>query len=90
MSALRPVLLTAVAVSALAGAAHAQTAGTAAADTDTIVVTGTLIAATGLIRPLGALVARIPDGIKGFGHVKEKNLVAARARWDVLMGQFSA
>ena len=35
-------------------------------------------------------IARIPDGIKGFGHVKEKNLVAARARWDVLMGQFSA
>ena len=27
------------------------------------VVTGLLIAATGLIRPLGALVARIPDGI---------------------------
>jgi benzoate membrane transport protein len=27
------------------------------------VVTGTLIAATGLIRPLGAVVARIPDGI---------------------------
>ena len=35
-------------------------------------------------------IARIPDGIKGFGHVKEKNLVAARARWDVLMRQFPA
>ena len=35
-------------------------------------------------------IARIPDGIKGFGHVKEKNLVAARARWDVLMREFPA
>ena len=35
-------------------------------------------------------IARIPDGIKGFGHVKEKNVAAVRVRWDGLMKQFSA
>ena len=35
-------------------------------------------------------IARIPDGIKGFGHVKDKNLAAVRLRWDGLMRQFSA
>ena len=35
-------------------------------------------------------IARIPDGIKGFGHVKDKNVAAARVHWDGLMQQFSA
>ena len=29
-------------------------------------------------------IARIPDLIKGFGHVKERNLKAARVKWDEL------
>ena len=33
-------------------------------------------------------IARIPDQIKGYGHVKERNLKAARTRWDALMAQF--
>jgi indolepyruvate ferredoxin oxidoreductase len=33
-------------------------------------------------------IARIPDSIKGFGHVKEKNATAARLKWDALMKQF--
>jgi indolepyruvate ferredoxin oxidoreductase len=32
-------------------------------------------------------IARIPERIKGFGHVKERNLAAARAKWDGLMTQ---
>jgi indolepyruvate ferredoxin oxidoreductase len=32
-------------------------------------------------------IARIPDGIKGFGHVKDKNIAAARVRWGGLMNQ---
>ena len=35
-------------------------------------------------------VARIPENIKGFGHVKERNLKAARAQWNALMAQFVA
>jgi indolepyruvate ferredoxin oxidoreductase len=30
-------------------------------------------------------IARIPEQIKGFGHVKERNLAAARQRWQALM-----
>jgi indolepyruvate ferredoxin oxidoreductase len=33
-------------------------------------------------------IARIPEQIKGFGHVKEKNVVAARLKWDGLMKLF--
>ena len=29
-------------------------------------------------------IARIPEQIKGYGHVKERNLKAARARWAEL------
>jgi indolepyruvate ferredoxin oxidoreductase len=39
------------------------------------------------LMPLALDIARIPDGIKGFGHVKEKNAAAARLKWDVLMKQ---
>ncbi|MBS0303065.1 MAG: indolepyruvate ferredoxin oxidoreductase family protein, partial [Proteobacteria bacterium] len=33
-------------------------------------------------------IARIPEQIKGYGHVKERNLKAARERWDALMAQY--
>ena len=29
--------------------------------------------------------ARVPDAIKGFGHVKERNARAARQRWNTLL-----
>ncbi len=35
-------------------------------------------------------VARIPEQIKGFGHVKERNLKAARSQWTALMAKFVA
>ena len=31
-------------------------------------------------------VARVPEGIKGFGHVKERHLAAARLQWQQLLG----
>ena len=33
-------------------------------------------------------IARIPDQIKGYGHVKERHLAAARQRWDSLVAQW--
>jgi indolepyruvate ferredoxin oxidoreductase len=38
--------------------------------------------------PLAVEIARIPEQIKGYGHVKERNLAAARTRWDTLMQQW--
>ena len=38
--------------------------------------------------PLAAEIASIPDEIRGFGHVKERNLQAARVKWDRLMAQW--
>ncbi|HEY1226582.1 MAG TPA: DUF6537 domain-containing protein, partial [Ramlibacter sp.] len=35
-------------------------------------------------------IAAIPEQIKGFGHVKERNLAAARERWKALMDQWLA
>ncbi len=35
-------------------------------------------------------IARLPDKIKGYGHVKERNLVAARQQWQALMQQWRA
>lgn len=32
--------------------------------------------------------ANVPDDIRGFGHVKENNLKAARGRWSKLLEQF--
>ena len=32
--------------------------------------------------------ARMPEQIKGFGHVKARNLAAARSKWDGLMTQW--
>ena len=35
-------------------------------------------------------IARVPEQIKGFGHVKQRNLEAARERWDALMRDWEA
>ena len=35
-------------------------------------------------------IARIPELIKGYGHVKERNLQAARVQWQALMQQWRA
>ncbi|MEL4180146.1 indolepyruvate ferredoxin oxidoreductase family protein [Roseateles sp. PN1] len=35
-------------------------------------------------------IARIPEEIRGYGHVKERHLKAARAKWASLMGQWQA
>ena len=37
---------------------------------------------------LGTEVARIPEEIRGYGHVKERHLVAARARWNELLARW--
>jgi indolepyruvate ferredoxin oxidoreductase len=39
---------------------------------------------------LAVEIARIPEQIKGFGHVKERNLLAARDRWQTLMRDWPA
>ncbi len=36
-------------------------------------------------RALAAEIARIPEDIRGFGHVKERHLLAARGKWASLM-----
>ena len=33
-------------------------------------------------------IASIPEDIRGYGHVKARHLVAARAKWDALMSQW--
>jgi indolepyruvate ferredoxin oxidoreductase len=33
-------------------------------------------------------VAKLPEMVRGFGHVKMRNLVAVRSRWDTLMAQW--
>jgi indolepyruvate ferredoxin oxidoreductase len=38
---------------------------------------------------LAVEIARLPEQIKGFGHVKERNLAAARERWQTLMRDWS-
>ena len=35
--------------------------------------------------PLAVDVARIPEDIRGFGHVKDRHLVEARVKWTALM-----
>ena len=37
--------------------------------------------------PIALELANIPESIKGFGHVKEKNAAAARLKWDDLLKQ---
>jgi indolepyruvate ferredoxin oxidoreductase len=38
--------------------------------------------------PLAAEIARMPEEIRGYGHVKERHLQAARAKWDALMAEW--
>jgi indolepyruvate ferredoxin oxidoreductase len=40
--------------------------------------------------PLALQIARIPQQIRGFGHVKAHHLAAARREWDALMAQWRA
>ena len=40
--------------------------------------------------PLAAEIARVPEEIRGYGHVKERHLKAARAKWDGLMAKWRA
>jgi indolepyruvate ferredoxin oxidoreductase len=35
--------------------------------------------------PQAVTIAQLPDGIRGFGHVKAHNLAAVRLRWEALM-----
>ena len=35
-------------------------------------------------------IAKLPDGIKGFGHVKLKSLEAVRVKWDTLLAKFQS
>ena len=37
-----------------------------------------------------AEIARIPEEIRGYGHVKLRHLCAARVKWDRLMGSWRA
>ena len=37
---------------------------------------------------LATEIARIPEGIRGYGHVKERHLRAARTQWDGLLAQW--
>ena len=41
-------------------------------------------------RTLAAEIARIPEEIRGYGHVKERHLKAARPKWDALMQRWRA
>jgi indolepyruvate ferredoxin oxidoreductase len=34
--------------------------------------------------------ANLPEEIKGYGHVKARNLTQVRARWQALLGQWRA
>ena len=38
--------------------------------------------------PLAAQIARLPEEIRGYGHVKERHLQAARSKWDALMAEW--
>ena len=38
--------------------------------------------------PLAAEIARMPEEIRGYGHVKERHVKAARVKWDGLMAQW--
>ena len=41
-------------------------------------------------RALAAEIARLPEEIRGFGHVKERNLAAVRPKWAALMQRWRA
>jgi indolepyruvate ferredoxin oxidoreductase len=38
--------------------------------------------------PLATEIARIPEDIRGYGHVKERHLAAARPKWAALMNEW--
>ncbi|HUP07007.1 MAG TPA: DUF6537 domain-containing protein, partial [Caldimonas sp.] len=40
--------------------------------------------------PLAVEIARIPEEIRGYGHVKERHLAAARPKWEKLMAEWRA
>ena len=40
-----------------------------------------------IILPTCLELANIPESIKGYGHVKEKNMAAARVKWDELLNR---
>jgi indolepyruvate ferredoxin oxidoreductase len=40
--------------------------------------------------PLALEIARIPDDIRGYGHVKQRHLLAARTKWAALMARWHA
>ena len=40
--------------------------------------------------PLAIEIARIPEMIRGYGHVKARHLAAARPKWDALMAEWRA
>jgi indolepyruvate ferredoxin oxidoreductase len=39
-------------------------------------------------RALAVEIARIPEEIRGYGHVKEQHLAKARPKWEALMGRW--
>ena len=41
-------------------------------------------------RALAAEIARVPEDIRGYGHVKERHLKATRPKWDALMQRWRA
>ena len=41
-------------------------------------------------RPLAAEIARIPEDIRGYGHVKARHLAAARLKWQALLQRWRA
>ena len=53
-------------------------------------ITALLVGLTADNHAVAIDIARIPDQIRGFGHVKERNLVAARQRWAQLVQQWQA
>ena len=53
----------------------------------TAIIDGLLGSLTAQTHERAVELARVPEGIKGFGHVKERNLQAARLQWKQLLGQ---
>jgi indolepyruvate ferredoxin oxidoreductase len=41
-------------------------------------------------RDAAAAFARVPEQIRGYGHVKARHLAVARSQWDLLLAQFHA
>jgi indolepyruvate ferredoxin oxidoreductase len=41
-------------------------------------------------RQLAAEIARLPEEIRGYGHVKERHVAAARTKWAALMQRWRA